>query len=74
MSCRSCSSNRQSVFPTELNIHFAGREGLEKPTVWVFPQLLVCLDCGFTSFVVPESQLLKLNEGCSQDRERGAAA
>jgi len=39
MPCPSCRSSRQSVFPAEANIHFPGREGLDKATVWVFPQM-----------------------------------
>ena len=35
-------------------IHFPGLKGLDKPVVWVFPKLLVCLNCGFTEFVVPK--------------------
>lgn len=74
MACPSCRSNRQSVFPTELNIHFPGREGLDKPTVWVFPQMLICLRCGFTQFVIPEAEVCQLNEGCSRDWEKSIAA
>jgi hypothetical protein len=73
MSCPSCHSDRQSVFPTELNIHFPGREDLDKPTVLVFPQMLVCLRCGFTQFVISGAELRELNEGCSRDRKKGAA-
>jgi hypothetical protein len=74
MPCPSCCSNRLSFFPTELNIHFPGREGLDKPTVWAFPQMLICIKCGFTQFMIPEAELGELNEGCSRDRKKGAAA
>jgi len=30
---------------------------LNKPIVWVFPKLSVCLECGFTEFTVPEREL-----------------
>ena len=30
---------------------------LTKPIVWVFPKVLVCLDCGFAEFAVPDEQL-----------------
>jgi hypothetical protein len=33
--------------------------------VWVFPKLLVCLDCGFTEFAVPESELRQLVESAA---------
>jgi hypothetical protein len=74
MPCPSCCSNRLSFFPTELNVHFPGREGLDKPTVWVFPQMLICLKCGFTQFMIPEAELRELNEGGSRDRKKGAVA
>ena len=50
MSCKSCDSLNQSHFGGEMGMHFMGLKNLDKPTVWVFPQLLVCMDCGFTEF------------------------
>jgi hypothetical protein len=41
----------------EIAIHFPGVKGLEKPIVWVFPEVLVCLSCGNAEFVVPEREL-----------------
>jgi hypothetical protein len=55
MPCRVCQSEKQSVFPTELNIDFPGRENLEK-SVLAFPETLVCLDCGFTEFVLDKGR------------------
>ena len=60
MSCQSCQSEHQSYFNGEIAIHFAGLKGLDKPIVFVFPRLLVCLDCGFTEFVIPETELRRL--------------
>jgi hypothetical protein len=65
MACKQCSSENQITFNTELNFHFGGREGLEKPSVWAFPQILVCLDCGFSEFVVRETELKALAKGSS---------
>ena len=53
------------MFNGEIAIHFPGLEGLKKPIVWVFPKLLVCLDCGFTEFEIPEAELRQLVEGGS---------
>ena len=55
--CRLCRSTNQSTFNAEVAIHFAGHEGWEKPLGWVFPKLLVCLNCGFTEFAIPEAEL-----------------
>jgi hypothetical protein len=74
MACPSCRSNRQSVFPAEANIHFPGREGLDKPSVLVFPQMLICLECGLTQFVIPEAELREINEGRFRDRGESASA
>jgi hypothetical protein len=65
MSCKSCKSENQSNFNGEIAIHFPGLKGLDKPIVWVFPNLLVCLDCGFTEFAIPETELRQLAEGDS---------
>ncbi len=63
MACRSCQSPNQSIFDGELCIHFPGLKGLDKPMVWVFPKLIVCLDCGLTEFTVDQTELPVLAEG-----------
>ena len=60
MACRSCQAENVTEFGAEINIHFPAREGLDKPTVLVFPKLVICLGCGFTHFTLPESQLRQL--------------
>jgi hypothetical protein len=62
MSCKSCQSQNQSNLNGEIAIHFPGLKGLDKPIVWVFPKLLVCLDCGFTEFAIPETELRLIAE------------
>jgi hypothetical protein len=57
MSCKSCESLNQRNLNGEIAIHFTGLKGLDKPIVWVFPKLLVCLDCGITKFAIPEKEL-----------------
>ena len=61
--CRSCHSANKRIFNGEVAIHFSGLKGLDKPIVWVFPKLVVCLNCGFTEFAVPEAELRRLVEG-----------
>ena len=61
--CKQCHSERLGNFSGELAIHFTGLAGLNKPIVWVFPKLLVCLNCGLTEFIVPERELQVLETG-----------
>jgi hypothetical protein len=63
MACKRCASANQSAFNGEIAIHFPGLKGLDKPIVWVFPRLAVCLECGFTEFTVPERELSVLARG-----------
>jgi hypothetical protein len=73
MACRRCSSNNQKEFSSEINIHFPGRSGLEMPSVFIFPQLVVCLDCGFTECSVPKSELQRLASGGGASRRAETA-
>jgi hypothetical protein len=57
MSCALCSSANQAEFPAGINIHFPGRKNLD---VLVFAKVLVCLDCGFSRFTTPETELALL--------------
>ncbi len=66
MTCNRCGSAYQSTFNGEVAIHFPGLQGLDKPFVWVFPKLLVCVDCGCTEFRVPETELCVLRDGLGQ--------
>jgi hypothetical protein len=62
MSCELCSSARQAEFTTETMIHFKDFNHLAHPGVLTFPTVLVCLDCGFSCFKIPESELRLLRE------------
>ena len=55
-------TENQRNFNGEIGTHFPGLKGLDKPIVWVFPKLLVCLDCGFAEFTVPEKELQVLEQ------------
>jgi hypothetical protein len=68
MFCKSCGSERQRNFNSEVAIHFPGFDGLDKPVVLVFPRVTVCLDCGFTEFEIERQRLATLDGGA------GAAA
>ena len=57
MSCKSCESNHQSLFSGEVAVRFPGLHNLDRLAALLFPELLVCLDCGFTEFVIADSDL-----------------
>lgn len=61
--CAACQSENQKAFTSEIALHFAGIEGLNKPIVWMFPTISVCLDCGKARFIVPERELKVLRTG-----------
>ena len=63
MQSRSCSSSNQTHFGSEIMIHFSGLQNLDKPAVWVFPKILVCLDCGFAESIIPATELRLLEQG-----------
>jgi len=65
--CKRCSSRTQQYFGSELAIHFAGLKGLDKPIVWVFPKVLVCLSCGLAEFTLPDRELRVLRDGTVAD-------
>ena len=61
--CNSCTSSRQAEFLGEVCLHFqGGLESLNKPLVWAFPRVVVCLDCGSAQFAVPDTELKLVQE------------
>jgi hypothetical protein len=66
MPCTSCQSVYQCEFPAEINIHFpGGLRNLNKPSVVVFPSVLVCSTCGFAQFRLADQELRRLIENGS---------
>src|ERR1700745_1784558 len=59
MSCLLCGSGIRQL-TAEMVIHFSALKNVDKPGVWVFPKLLVCLDCGCSHFTVPERELASI--------------
>jgi len=66
MCCKSCQSTNQGKFPSEINIHFPGPNNLTKPSVWAFPEIGICLDCGFAELRIEETELRLLEEGTAE--------
>jgi len=44
-------------------VHFPGLKNIDKAVVWVFPEIVVCLDCGTAEFAVPGAELRLLAKG-----------
>jgi len=47
----------------EVYIHFPGLKNLDKPGVFKFPKLSVCLDFGISWFATPKTELTSLTTG-----------
>jgi hypothetical protein len=62
MPCKLCGSVNQSKFTAEMAIHFRGLKNIDKPMVWVFPEVVVCLNCGVAEFSMPEAELRLLGK------------
>jgi hypothetical protein len=69
MACNSCGSNQEKQFASELCIHFPGVENLSKPHVLEFPNIVVCLECGYASFRVSQTDLRLLQDNTSNTRD-----
>jgi hypothetical protein len=63
MVCPSCQSHNQAEFTAEMIVHSPGPENLDKPGVWLFPKLSVCLDCGVSRFTIPQPSKLLVTSG-----------
>ena len=76
MRCTRCGSQTVQEFSAELAIHFPGWEGLEKPPVWAFPKLMVCLGCGLVEFQLASEQMAELrrNDLPTQSQESARAS
>jgi hypothetical protein len=65
MPCKSCGSPSLCTFGGEVAIHFRGLADIDRPVVWVFPEIVVCLDCGIAYFLIPDAELQRLTESDS---------
>jgi hypothetical protein len=63
MRCKSCGSENLENYTAEIAIHFRGLKNINKPHVFVFPVVGVCLDCGTAEFAIGEQELRKLKQG-----------
>jgi hypothetical protein len=70
MTCKNCASENQQHFPGELTLAFPSIESLKLSTGYVSPEILVCLDCGYTELVIPELELKQLRKGMKAYRSK----
>jgi len=48
MACKHCASDDLQIFLGELTFAFPGLERFALSTIYVFPEFLLCLHCGYT--------------------------
>jgi hypothetical protein len=47
-------------FQGEIVLHVLGLTNIDKPAVFIFPRVIVCLACGEARFGIPQLELLTL--------------
>ena len=57
MACPKCQSSSLSVIPAEIRLYRNGPRTLSHPPMNPSPDVLVCLDCGWSEFSIPRSWL-----------------
>lgn len=63
MPCTTCGSEDLRKLMGEIGIHVPALENnIGRPALWVFPEIVICLNCGNAEFVVPEPELRMLTE------------
>jgi hypothetical protein len=73
MACVLCASNNEVEFPAEMILHFpfSGLQDLNKNGVFIYPKVLVCLDCGFSRFTTRETEVAALAKGVGRQMKPG---
>lgn len=57
MACPKCQSTALSVIPAEIRLYRNSPRTLSHPPMTPSPDILVCLDCGWSEFSIPRSWL-----------------
>jgi len=65
MECTLCGSRNQAEFTADVMIHFSGLKNVDNPGVLACAEILICLDCGFSRFTIPETELRVLGNDCA---------
>lgn len=61
--CSNCGSAKLQTFNAEANIHFPGLRNVARTSVFAFPKLVICLDCGQIISKLSENELQMLRQG-----------
>ena len=59
MVCPKCQSDSVAVVPAEIRLYRNCHRTLSHPPLSPSPDIRICLDCGWSEFVVPEAWLAK---------------
>jgi hypothetical protein len=57
MPCTLCGSKNVRILKGEIAVRYPGLERTDGPAVWVFPELVLCLDCDEALLAVPGAAL-----------------
>jgi hypothetical protein len=57
MNCPKCQSSALSIIPAEIRLYRNCHRTLSHPPMTPSPDVLVCLDCGWSEFSIPRSWL-----------------
>ena len=60
LACRVCGSEHVQKLRGEIAMRVPGLKNIDKPVVWLFPDIVVCMDCGIAEFAVPQDELRML--------------
>jgi hypothetical protein len=58
--CKVCGSENVHKLRGEIAMRSPGLKNIDKPIVWVFPDIVVCMECGIAEFALPEAELRML--------------
>ncbi len=65
MLCKACQSANLKKFSAEMLFKSSEPKNLNKADVWLYPEVIVCLNCGGAAFAVPEEELCQFEQSDS---------
>jgi hypothetical protein len=70
MACKKCASENLQKLTAELTASSRHVDEVKHPPIYVYEELLVCLDCGFSEIVIPGAELEQLRKRAPSPRRR----